>query len=156
MLTTTYTPTLKTTLERRLHLKQAKCFDCDCQRCQDSTEFTTFGSAFRCSKCSELVISENPLNNLANWTCRMCKSTYSFTVLNAKLNQMQKELENINKRSPSDCEEYLKRNEGILAPTHSLMIEVKYMLCLLYGNLLGFHYKGILVTYDFTLLIYAE
>jgi ribosomal protein L37AE/L43A len=80
-LTTTYTDTLKTTLERRRHLRQTKIFDCDCERCRDATELSTHGSSWRCEKCNGgLVVSMDPLNSASNWHCESCKSQYRYEV----------------------------------------------------------------------------
>jgi hypothetical protein len=79
-LTTTYTDTLKTTLERRRHLSQTKIFDCDCSRCQDPSELSTYLSSWLCEHCSGLVVSKNPLDNRADWECEKCKSQQSREV----------------------------------------------------------------------------
>lgn len=46
-----YTQPLKSTLDRRLHLKEAKCFDCFCDRCKDPTEFGLYASSIMCTSC---------------------------------------------------------------------------------------------------------
>ncbi|EDV98137.1 GH22837 [Drosophila grimshawi] len=46
-----YTNILLGTEERRLILKQGKCFDCQCARCQDPTELGTHMSSFVCKTC---------------------------------------------------------------------------------------------------------
>lgn len=79
-LTTTYTNTLKTTLERRRHLKQTKIFDCDCRRCQDSSEFLTQVSSWVCQQCDGAIVSKNPLDNNSDWRCEDCKAEYSREV----------------------------------------------------------------------------
>lgn len=48
---TSYTQPLKSTLMRREHLLQAKCFNCTCKRCQDPSELNTFIGAILCTKC---------------------------------------------------------------------------------------------------------
>lgn len=73
-LTTTYTNTLKSTLERRRHLSQTKIFDCDCKRCADPKELGTYGSSLVCGRCQGLILSENPLDNASQWRCEKCKS----------------------------------------------------------------------------------
>ncbi|XP_017024502.1 SET domain-containing protein SmydA-8 [Drosophila kikkawai] len=47
-----YTNVLLGTEERRQILKEGKCFDCNCPRCQDPTELGTHMSSFICSPCS--------------------------------------------------------------------------------------------------------
>lgn len=51
IIATSYTQPLKSTLLRRLHLSQSKCFECTCRRCADPTELGTFAGAITCSKC---------------------------------------------------------------------------------------------------------
>lgn len=51
IITTSYTQALKSTLMRREHLKQSKCFDCTCKRCSDPSELDTFIGAILCSQC---------------------------------------------------------------------------------------------------------
>lgn len=83
-LTTTYTNTLKSTLERRKHLKQTKIFDCDCKRCADPLELGTNGSSLVCENCTGFVNSQNPLDNDSKWKCENCKSQQSQEVTNDK------------------------------------------------------------------------
>nr|XP_016928680.1 SET domain-containing protein SmydA-8 [Drosophila suzukii] len=47
-----YTNVLLGTEERRQILREGKCFDCTCPRCQDPTELGTHMSSFICSHCS--------------------------------------------------------------------------------------------------------
>ncbi|XP_043641651.1 SET domain-containing protein SmydA-8 [Drosophila teissieri] len=47
-----YTNVLLGTEERHQILKEGKCFDCTCPRCQDPTELGTHMSSFMCSHCS--------------------------------------------------------------------------------------------------------
>jgi adenylyl- and sulfurtransferase ThiI len=79
-LTTTYTDTLKSTLERRRHLAQTKIFDCDCRRCRDPFEFSSNLSSWLCRRCDGVIVSTNPLDNKATWQCKDCKSTLSCEV----------------------------------------------------------------------------
>ncbi|XP_017049346.1 SET domain-containing protein SmydA-8 [Drosophila ficusphila] len=52
ILYTCYTNQLLGNEERRQVLKEGKCFDCACPRCQDPTELGTHMSSFICSHCS--------------------------------------------------------------------------------------------------------
>ncbi|KAG5673865.1 hypothetical protein PVAND_003876 [Polypedilum vanderplanki] len=143
-LTTTYTDTLKTTLERRRHLKQTKIFDCDCKRCRDSTELLTHGSSWKCEKCNKgLVVSMDPLDSISNWQCECCKSQYSYEEISKKLNRLQIQLSTSIKRNPEALENFIRLFNGEIYGNHLLMIEVKYMLCLMYGNIFGYEYKDL-------------
>lgn len=53
-------------------------------------------------------------------------------------------LKNLSNKSPPTLEEFLIENSGEIHDNHLLMIEVKYALCLMYGNIVGFRYEGCL------------
>ena len=143
MILTSYTHPLKTTVERRYQLKEAKCFDCLCSRCEDPTEMKTFASGLKCVECkSGVVLSTDPLNSLAEWKCLECIRKISAKQALTALNNARMKLETINKRSVEECENYLKEFEMILAPSSVFMIDVKYALSLLYGNVTGFMMEG--------------
>lgn len=42
VISSTYTQPFWGSLDRRLHLRMAKCFDCTCERCKDPTELATY------------------------------------------------------------------------------------------------------------------
>lgn len=143
MLTTSYTSTLKPTMERRLHLKQTKIFDCDCRRCEDATEFETHGSSLKCQKCKEgFVISKEPLNSESDWSCIKCQHKIQAADINSILLKLQHQMDNLNRTSPIACEELLKQMSKYIADSNLLVIEIKYNLSMLYGNVNGFQYKG--------------
>ena len=143
MLTTSYTSTLKPTIERRLHLKQTKNFDCDCRRCTDATEYDTYGSSFKCQKCKEgLIISNEPLNCESSWNCMKCHHKIQSTEIKSMLVKVQQQMDNLNRTSPIECEEILKQMSKYVADSNLLVIEIKYNLSMLYGNVNGFQYKG--------------
>lgn len=57
-------------MKRREHLLENKFFECRCSRCSDPTELGTYTSALLCPKCkSGLVLSTQPLNAEAHWSC---------------------------------------------------------------------------------------
>lgn len=142
-LTTTYIETLKPTLDRRFLLKQNKCFDCDCDRCSDPTEFNTYCSAFICKKCTVgKIISDNSLDAKSDWSCVKCQAKYEYKEILANNDALKFQIDKMNRRNPNECEEFLIRNYSIASSSHILLTEVKYILCLLYGNINGFQYKG--------------
>jgi hypothetical protein len=70
VISATYTNSLWSTTDRRDHLKMSKCFWCACERCADPTEFGSYMSSTRCSRCTaELshLVSDDPLNGEANY-----------------------------------------------------------------------------------------
>lgn len=143
MILTSYTHPLKTTIERRHQLKEAKCFDCLCPRCADPTEMGTFASGIKCIKCvNGILISCNPLENFSDWRCTECLHTVSASQVIPILSKARAALEALNKKSINDCERFLDGWKTILAPASVFIIEVKFTLGLLYGNVPGFMIEG--------------
>lgn len=143
MILTSYTHPLKTTIERRYQLKEAKCFDCVCPRCKDPTEMETFASGVKCLKCYEgIVVSCDPLNNFSSWKCMKCDEKLSAGNVVKIMNNARMALESINKRSVEECENYLKEFESIFPSSSVFLTDVKYALSLLYGNVAGFVIEG--------------
>lgn len=58
ILSISYTQPMRSTIQRRLHLRQAKCFDCSCARCQDPEELGSFAGAQNCVKCKAGKVGE--------------------------------------------------------------------------------------------------
>jgi hypothetical protein len=56
---------------------------------------------------------------------------------------MQLKLQNLSNKSPRTLEEFLMENSREIHDNHLLMVEVKYALCLMYGNIAEFQYEGI-------------
>lgn len=142
MILTSYSHPLKTTIERRHQLKETKCFDCCCKRCEDRTEMNTFASGLTCLKCNGIVVSDNPLKNTSDWKCKECAEKISAQDVLKTVNKARLVLESINKRSVEECENYLKKFEATFPPSSVFMIDVKYALSLLYGNVSGFMIEG--------------
>lgn len=140
---TSYTHPLRTTIERRLHIKQAKCFDCVCARCMDPTEINTFASSIKCSTCKDGVLTScDTLDNLSEWKCRSCQQKMPGMKVVQLMNDIRNKLENLNKRSIENCEKFLSDFKDVLVESNVVMIDVKYALCLLYGNVDGYFHKG--------------
>lgn len=135
MILTSYTHPLKTTIERRHQLKQAKCFDCLCPRCKDPTEMKTFASAVNCSSCSGgICIPTDPLVNTSDWHCMKCNQKLLASQVIPIINKARNSLETLNKKSVEECEKFLIEFGAVLPHSSVFMIDVKYALSLLYGN----------------------
>lgn len=61
--------------------------------------------------------------------------------IGSKLSRLQSQLNMLGK-CPEHLEKFLLEKSELVHPDHSLMVEVKYMLSLLYGNVRGYQYKG--------------
>ncbi|XP_023303762.2 SET domain-containing protein SmydA-8 [Lucilia cuprina] len=136
---TSYTQPLKSTLMRRKHLAQAKCFDCTCKRCQDPTELNLFVGAVLCHKCKVgKIISTNPMDNSAVWRCQLCPHQLPAKQINLGNMAMLKEIEALDKTSVKAFEDFLHRYRDILHDKNTHVLQVKYALTQLYGNAPGF------------------
>lgn len=71
----TYTQLLWATNTRRMHMMASKQFLCACDRCIDSTEFSTNLSAVKCQdkNCIGLVLPVDPTNFKSGAKCGKCK-----------------------------------------------------------------------------------
>lgn len=134
-----YNQPLKSTIMRREHLKQAKCFECSCKRCKDPKEFDTYIGSPICIKCKVgKIVSSNPMDNSAPWICNNCGHSITAKLINYGNRSIQEEIENLNKFSPKVLEEFIIKFENMLHPTNTHILEVKYALTQLYGNIEGF------------------
>jgi hypothetical protein len=145
MITTSYSSSLKTTIERRYQCKVAKCFDCNCSRCSDPTEFSSYSSALKCQKCvpsDGLVISLNPLDNMSDWKCNKCELLVSGQDYIKMIATIRQNTDTLNRKSPDDCERFLINFENLLPKQSVFLVDVKYVLCMLYGNISNYNYIG--------------
>lgn len=150
MITATYTQTLWGTLSRRLHLKRFKHFDCACKRCGDPTEFGTYAGSIYCSQCrvfdrSEAcpkMISEDPLDNDAQWRCEKCDYIISGRQMLWNNDAMKIAIRDLEKY-PWEFERFLEIYEDVLHPTNCHALDVKYALVQMYGNMDGYTLPGI-------------
>lgn len=144
MITTTYTQTLWGTLARRSHLKMAKRFECECDRCKDPTEFGSYVGAINCSVCGDgsKVISCNSLNSEADWQCEKCGYLISGAEMIWGDEVLRKEISELDKTDPRSLEEFLERYSEVLHEKISYCLQVKYALTQMYGTLEGFKLNG--------------
>jgi hypothetical protein len=145
----TYTQTLWGTHARREHLKQSKCFDCSCLRCSDATELGTYIGAINCSQCKKSggkkhskVISTSPLEASAPWKCEVCSHTISGRQMAWGNDAIRQEIAALDKSKPEALENFLDKYKDALHPKNWHMLEVKYALSQMYGNMSGFLLSG--------------
>lgn len=153
VLTTSYTQPLWGTLARRSHLQTVKCFTCSCDRCKDPTEFGTYLGSINCSKCNPLkdspklsalpkMLSIDPLNNAAEWKCERCNHKIPARQMTWGNDAIRKEIQSLGTTHPKPFEEFLEKYKQALHPTNYHILEVKYTLAQMYGNLPGFTFIG--------------
>lgn len=92
------------TKERRALLRYSKFFECDCSRCADPTESSTYVSAFKCQQCpAGRVLPVNPLQEAeTDWRCDLC--SYRITAANVAkaVTKLKEEFEAI---GPNDVDQ---------------------------------------------------
>lgn len=117
---------------------------CSCARCSDPTEFETFAGAILCSKCNDgMVIATNTTDLKAPWKCRLCSHEITAKQISWGNNAMQKEIVALPKNSPRPYEEFIIKYQGTLHERNTHVLQVKYALTQLYGNVKGFQMNGI-------------
>lgn len=155
-----YCQPLHGTLQRRIYLRHSKCFDCACQRCRDPTECGTFIGSLLCSRCKlGKLISNNPFDAASDWTCAHCEWQMSATNFQYACKRLQFAIENIDRQSPYDFEAFLEKyvhhpsqtangtgdiidSNILLHEQNSFVLQVKYAIVQLYGNVSGFLWNG--------------
>ncbi|KRT80077.1 SET domain-containing protein, partial [Oryctes borbonicus] len=117
---------LKSSYERRCHLKDGKYFDCGCRRCSDPTELGTYMSSIRCNKCkSGLVVPTMPLSDIyrTSWTCQCCATVYKGILIKTTMDQIKEKMACWDPTNIQEGEELLQKLEISLAPQHYLVLE---------------------------------
>ena len=142
MITTSYTFTLDGTQRRRVHLRETKFFDCQCNRCCDPTELGTHLSSLACPRCNgqHYTVPEDPLNPESCWKClgERCNNRIGSSQVNQLLDCLQRKADELNYDDISGLESFVDTWSSILHPNHSILIGIKYYLCHFYGNAPGF------------------
>lgn len=155
-----YCQPLQATMQRRIYLRHSKCFDCLCQRCRDPTECGTYIGSLLCSRCkSGKLLSVNPFDMASDWTCEKCEWQMSATNYQYNQKRLQFAIENIDRQAPYDFEAFLEKycyygtqtangttdiidSNILLHEQNTFVLQVKYALTQLYGNVPGFMYNG--------------
>lgn len=155
---------MQCTLQRRIYLRHSKCFDCLCQRCQDPTECDTFIGSLVCQRCrSAKLLPDNPLDDKSGWICTECSFKVTATNFQFIQNRLQFAIENLSKQNPYDFETFLEKycyrpktntsngNEDdlnaeiLLHENNTFVLQIKYALTQLYGNVNGFLWHGMII-----------
>lgn len=147
-------------MQRRIYLRQSKCFDCLCQRCRDPSECSTFIGSLVCQICrASKLLPDDPLNDKSDWNCANCSFQVTATNFQFIQSRLQFAIENLPKHSPYEFEAFLEKycyrpkhvtngNEDdlnaeiLLHEQNTFVLQVKYALTQLYGNVSGFLWDG--------------
>jgi len=135
MISLSYSYTLMGTLKRREHLSDSKFFMCNCKRCFDPTELSTYASALVCPKCvGGYILSTNPLDQNADWQCRKCGNKISGKHVHALVTRLFEEMETIDPNEVEGYESFLAKYRNVLHKNHYLNLSAKHNLCQVYGR----------------------
>jgi hypothetical protein len=143
MITTTYTHTLDGTLDRRKHIKEAKLFDCMCERCSSPTELETYFSAVKCTNCpTGYVIPKDSLNPESIWICQKCSDPMFIDEVQDLTEKIKEEIQSAQKIM-DDCipqlEILFRKYSGVkLHPQHNLIVSIMHCLSQFYGRIKGY------------------
>lgn len=129
------------TPERRRLLRNLFYFDCQCSRCADPTEISTYFSALKCTGCkSGYLLAENPLQYKSSWVCNNkpdCNETKSYQYEREIVQQILTEQEqvcdqmqiNTNLVTIRNLMKILKQHRNItLHPNHYRIVSIEYIL----------------------------
>jgi len=145
VITATYTNSLWSTIDRRDHLQMSKCFWCTCKRCSDPTEYNSYISSIRCSRCAgfqdhiqdndlQYLVPEDPLNPESNWRCRKCTNIQKASQIKAGNMTVSNELKELDRSKISNMMNFLTKYENLLGPHNHHVVEIKYAIVMMLGN----------------------
>lgn len=128
-----YTHCLWGTQARREHLFNTKMFWCQCERCQDPTEFgTNFSTLIREGK---QLRPENPLDQSSPWSSPDKSITISAAAVSAEMQEIGSDLALLQlKGTIEDYTEFLDKYEKLLHPNHYHMVTAKHSLMQMLGR----------------------
>ncbi|XP_046657363.1 SET domain-containing protein SmydA-8-like [Daphnia pulicaria] len=131
-----YTLPLEGTKERRAVLRHSKLFECDCSRCSDPTECSTYLSALCCPKCTTgAVLPVRPLDEAeTEWKCTRCPYNLTASVVNRVVDRLTQEFQAIGPNQVEKYEGFLKRHASLVHPNHFLFTSARQSLSQLYGR----------------------
>ncbi|XP_029710886.1 SET domain-containing protein SmydA-8 isoform X2 [Aedes albopictus] len=103
-----YSQPLLATIQRRYAIRQAKCFECCCDRCRDPTEMGTYVGSIICPQCRKTkVVPFDPLDLRSEWQCGSRKCSFRESAINmVRRNELIQATVMALSRSPSPRDEY--------------------------------------------------
>jgi len=132
--TTCYTSPEIGNITRRPQFRRLWYFDCSCPRCSDPEELGSMASALVCSKCPGHQLPVIALDYTSDWVCDRCGTTQTVTQVEEKTNRARDLVHRGATGGVQQLEKLLQDLAKIIHPRHYLAMQVKRMLCLMYGN----------------------
>ncbi|CAH0392289.1 unnamed protein product [Bemisia tabaci] len=146
---TSYTQSLLPTMVRRENLLDSKYFHCACPRCSDPTELNTHMSSLKCTKCDNgIIISTDPLDAEAEWTCTHCQFKLRGEQVRRIYRVIQTEIDGMpgEEGTPERIEaieKLLKQYRSVLHPKHAYLTILRHSLSELYGRAEGYTFEDL-------------
>jgi hypothetical protein len=143
---TCHTSVLLGTQMRRQQLREAKYFNCECERCADPSELQTHFSTLKCIglddgenvSCKEgIQMPDYPLRDAeVEWICNKCPCRVPGDQVAFLTSRVGDEIESCMKNTPNPAaiETLIDKLEIFLHPQHFHIFTLKYSLVQLYGN----------------------
>lgn len=78
-------------------MKEGKYFDCNCQRCEDPTEFGTDMSSLICPRCYRGIIRPN-FTVKPNWKCTKCLRDFNGNLIRTTISVAKSCLDDLGSR----------------------------------------------------------
>lgn len=130
-----YTDSLWGTQNRRHFLRLTKFFECDCNRCKDTTEFGTNFSTLRCRQadCKGYMLPSSFLVEEQPWMCNVCGYKLQASQVYNILERIGRDLNAMQKGDADSCKLFLDYYGKFLHPNHYYMTDVRLAL----GQLIG-------------------
>ena len=109
--------------ERINYTKKMHYFNCQCDRCADSTEFGTYYSNPKCQKCKTLMHCKSLNNDNLVWDCSKCHMLKNQSDLNKEILNWQLLINDFDNKSLQDITDLLKKIENDFHKQHFLYVK---------------------------------
>ena len=144
-ISTQYVTSIKPTFARRPVLRAKWYFDCGCDRCLDPSELGSCLSGLLCTRpapsasklCGGCVLSLDPTDGEADWSCRLCGQLYPPEAVLELISEVSADVEtsrDSDKDSIHHLERILHDYSTRLHPKNYLLVDVKMKLAQILGN----------------------
>lgn len=138
-----YVDPLWGTINRRHILNETKFFQCQCQRCQDPTEFGTNFNSIKCQACQEkesdggvggLLLPKSFTDDPTEWYCNKCENVQTMAAIQKILDHIGRDLEAMEKENIESCRKFVEFYGKWLPTKHYIMTDVRVALAQLIGQ----------------------
>jgi len=118
-------------------------FNCDCRRCKDPSEFSTFSDSLVCSECTVGRLLPLKDTSEGEWICGTCYSSQPRNHIINTINTWWNTLEDYPKTDVPKLMALLQRMQEVFDTNHYYCMEVKRRVIENIGELKGFEYESV-------------